>query len=67
MFKQNHQSFQSFEKSELPQVNHNSSDSKNLKIIEYRQPEVYYLGELETVQGNYSGSQTDAGRNFYYN
>ncbi|ELS04348.1 hypothetical protein Xen7305DRAFT_00040780 [Xenococcus sp. PCC 7305] len=64
MFKHNRQFFG---KPELLQINHNSFNSKDLKVIEYRQPKVHLIGNLEKVQANYAGSQTDASRNFYYN
>lgn len=64
MFNQNRKSLENLE---LQMVNDNLPDSKESKIREYRQPEVHHLGNLEKVQGNYSGSQTDASRNFYYN
>ena len=64
MFKQNRQSLG---KSELQKVNDDSSDPRTLKIIEYRQPKVHFLGDLEKVQANYSGSNLDGSSgNFYY-
>lgn len=55
------------EKSELQQVNDKLSDLNALKMIEYRSPEVHFLGDLEKVQADYSGQYLDGNSaNFFY-
>ncbi len=59
--------YKTSEKSELQQVNDNLFESNALKIVEYRSPEVHFLGDLEKVQANYAGQYLDgSSSNFYY-
>ena len=40
--------------------------AKVSELIPYRQPEVYYLGSWEQVQGAYQGRMTDGVEGYYY-
>ena len=42
------------------------SQGKISKLISYRQPEVYYLGSWEQVQGAYEGNIADGVEGYYY-